>query len=235
MVADKSACPDNPYIFGQSCILLQMRRLVIEIEAAEFARLAGEGSLDKIESLEVLNFIKEDPEEFVTLCRVVLKGSSTFDEVFTEAGTDVQVIDRDKAGRYTAIFKGRPRQDPMLRGFLTTGGYLSTPLEIRGGKVRVTFVGTPREVRRLLAMVRAEVRRPVVRVTDASLSSGSPLNRLTTKQRQVIRAAYELGYYDAPKKINTQRLAARLKISGSTLAMHRIKAERRLLKEILDG
>ena len=49
-----------------------------------------------------------------------------------------------------------------------------------------------------------------------------------------IISAYELGYYDVPRRIKTEDLAKRLGIRGSTLAMHRIKAERRLLDEILN-
>jgi len=212
-----------------------MRRLVIEVDAAEFARLSGEGSIVKIQSLEVLNFLKEDPEEFVTICRVELKGpSTTFEEVFEESGSDVRVIDRDKSGRFTAVFKSKPRQDPLLRRFLAAGGYLSIPLEISDGKVSVSFVGSPKEVRALLALAtRARVSHKVVQLTDASVSPASPLNCLTERQREVITSAYELGYYDVPRRIKTEELARRLKIRGSTAAMHRIKAERRLLAELL--
>jgi hypothetical protein len=95
-----------------------MLRLVVELDSAEFARLSGEESVAKVESLEVLNFLKEDPEEFVTICGVALKDpSATFDDVFRGSGSDVKVIDHDGAGRYTALFKGRPRQDPLLREF----------------------------------------------------------------------------------------------------------------------
>jgi predicted DNA binding protein len=212
-----------------------MQRLVVELDAAEFARLSGEESVAKVEALEVLNFLKEDPEEFVTICRVALKDpSDTFDDVFRESGSDVKVIDRDGARRYTALFRGKPRQDPMLREFLAAGGYMSTPFEIRDGKARLTFVGTPREVRALLALARNwRVRHKVVRLTDAGLPSSSPLNSLTERQRQVITSAYELGYYDVPRRIKTEELAKGLGIRGSTAAMHRIKAERRLLSELL--
>jgi predicted DNA binding protein len=78
----------------------------------------------------------------------------------------------------------------------------------------LSFVGTPREVRALLALTRnSRVRHKVVRLTDAGLPPSSPLNSLTERQRKVT-SAYELGYYDVPSRINTQELAKRLGIRG---------------------
>lgn len=212
-----------------------MRRLIIEVDAREFGKLSQDGSIEKIESLEVLNFLKEGPDEFVTICRVKLKGSSTtIDEVFKEAESEVHVLDYDKEGRYTALFKGKPRQNPQFQEFLAVGGYLSTPLEIKNEKVRVTFLGTPVEVRALLNMIKKTgVSHRVVQLVRANSNRNSPLDYLTDRQRNVITSAFQLGYYDTPKRINTQGLAKRLKIRGSTLAKHRIKAERRILAEVL--
>lgn len=212
-----------------------MRRLIIEINAADFTRLSGEQSIEKLESLEVLNFLREDLDEFVTICRVGFKNpSTTFDEVFKGPWLEAQVLDHDKDGKYTAIFKGNPRQDPTLREFLAMGGFLSTPLEINGGKIRVTFLGSPKQVRALLAKTRKSgIRHKVVQLMDASLSPKSPLSHLTEKQRRVIILAFELGYYDVPRRIKTEELAKKLNIRGSTLAMHRVKAEQRLLAQIL--
>jgi HTH DNA binding domain len=213
-----------------------VRRLIIEVDAAEFARVSGDRSIQMIESLEVLNFLKEDPEEFVTICRLKLKDEWTsIVEAFNEAGSEVQVLDHDGEGRYTALFKGRPHQNPRFREFLAVGGYLSTPLEIKNGKARVTFLGGRKEVKSLLAMIKKmRVRYRIVQLTEANSPRSSPLDCLTDRQRRVITSAYELGYYDVPKRINTAGLAEKLGIRGSTLAMHRIKAERRLLAGILE-
>lgn len=212
-----------------------MRRLVIEIGASDFGRLSQDASIGKIESLEVLNFLKEGPDEFVTICRVKLRGPSmTIDEVFGESESEVHVFDRDDEGRYTALFKGKPRQDPLFQEFLAVGGYLSTPLEIKNKKVKVTFIGSAEEVKALLKMVRkAGISHRVVQLGRADSRRISPLDHLTDRQKRVITSAFQLGYYDTPKRINTQGLAKRLKIKGSTFAMHRIKAERRILAEIL--
>jgi predicted DNA binding protein len=68
---------------------------------------------------------------------------------------------------------------------------------------------------------RAAVRYKVVQLTDASLSPSSPLSRLAEKQRRVLNTCYNLGYYDVPRKISSQQLAAKLKISSSDFIKHR--------------
>jgi len=146
----------------------------------------------------------------------------------------VEVLDH-KGMEYTALFRGRPNQDPHVWEFLGARGYISTPLEIKNGKARITFVGNSAAVRALLAMMkRVGVRTRVALNVEGNFAASSPLNHLTRRQREVIISAFKLGYYDVPKRINTKELAKRLNIRGSTVAMHRIKAERRLLAELLD-
>jgi len=43
------------------------------------------------------------------------------------------------------------------------------------------------------------------------------LNRLTEKQRRVFTTAYNLGYYDVPRKIGLVQLAERFDLALSTL------------------
>lgn len=211
-----------------------MYRLIIEVDAGDFGRMSQDESIEKIESLQVLNFIKEGPDEFVSICKVRLKGSSTIKEVFDEPGSEVQILDHDTGGMYTALFRGRPLQNLQFQEFLAVGAYLSTPLEIGNGKVRVSFLGSAKQVRGLLTMIKkAGVGHRIIQLVEANSIRGSPLDCLTDRQKSVITLAYRLGYYDTPKKINTQGLAKRLKITGSTLAMHRIKAERWILAEVL--
>lgn len=57
----------------------------------------------------------------------------------------------------------------------------------------------------------------------------SPINLLTEKQREVLLAAYTRGYYDIPRKVNTEALAKRLNLIDSTIVENLRKAEQRLI------
>lgn len=61
------------------------------------------------------------------------------------------------------------------------------------------------------------------------------LGRLTDRQREVLRVAYERGYFKRPKGANATELAADLNISQSTFTEHLNAAQRKLLGDIFDA
>ena len=57
---------------------------------------------------------------------------------------------------------------------------------------------------------------------------------LTERQREVLTAAYEAGYFDHPKGANAGEVAALLGIDRSTFSEHVAAAQRKLLSTLLD-
>jgi predicted DNA binding protein len=103
------------------------------------------------------------------------------------------------------------------------------PNEFRNGKFSVTFLGTPKEVRRFVQMAnKTGARYRVVTVEDAKPLK-SPMAILTEKQRRVLITAHAMGYYDIPKKTSITQLAKILRVARSTLDVELRRAERRLL------
>lgn len=68
------------------------------------------------------------------------------------------------------------------------------------------------------------------KLEEFSETTESPL---TARQQDVVNQALARGYYDWPRKINNEDLAAELDISRATLHEHLRKAERKLLSEVL--
>jgi predicted DNA binding protein len=56
---------------------------------------------------------------------------------------------------------------------------------------------------------------------------------LTSKQQEALVLAFRLGYFNTPRRVSVDALAAKLGLASSTMAVHLRRAERRLLAEVL--
>jgi predicted DNA binding protein len=60
-------------------------------------------------------------------------------------------------------------------------------------------------------------------------------SELTTAQERVLQLAFELGFYDIPRRTNLERLAKRLEVSKATLDVMLRRAQRKLVSSHLGG
>lgn len=60
-------------------------------------------------------------------------------------------------------------------------------------------------------------------------------DRLTDRQCEVLRTAYDMGYFERPRDANARAVAESLDIAPSTFAEHLAAAQRKLLEETLAG
>lgn len=80
---------------------------------------------------------------------------------------------------------------------------------------------------------RLGVRTRVVSLTDEVLDPNSPMTWLTEKQRRILMSAYKMGYYDVPRRVDSEMVARALKLDKSTVVEHLRKAEKRLLRQVV--
>ena len=212
-----------------------MRRLIVEISSRAFSKLLPERPIQKIRSMEVLHFLKFDYKEVAMIVRVEFNEPNvSIEDIFGDDLAEVQILEHEKGKEsetYTYFIKVlRPGPDVA-----TVGGYVSLPYEIRGGKVKVTFLGSAKQVRDFIKLFEdAGIRTRIISHTDAKFLPHSPLSRLTEKQRRALITAYTLGYYDIPKKIGLVQLAEKLNLAHSTLDVQLRRGERRLLSHIIN-
>lgn len=60
-----------------------------------------------------------------------------------------------------------------------------------------------------------------------------PLDELTARQREVLETAWEMGYYEVPKAVSADDIAAEMGLDSSTVNEHLQRAERNLLGQFL--
>ena len=59
------------------------------------------------------------------------------------------------------------------------------------------------------------------------------LDALTDRQLEVLKTAYDMGFYEVPREASTEEIAAELDLDGGTVSEHLQRAERNLLSQQL--
>ena len=211
-----------------------MRRVTIESGIDIVGRFLGADSIIReLELFEIISILREESNEWSIVCRVKMKNASlSFDKCFVNESAIVQLLENEK--NESKVYFLRTNPNALASNVFATGSYFSLPVEIKDGRIKASFLGTAQQIKQLLQLLRKSgFQFKIVSISDAKFSPNSPLGFLTEKQQKVLITAYRLGYYDIPKKTNTNEIAEKLHIRGSTAVRHREKAERKLLSALL--
>jgi predicted DNA binding protein len=212
-----------------------MKRVILQFDAEKYSSLTGDSLPENIESLKVVHILRQDDEEFSMICEVTHQDPNKVINLVQGEVIEAVDVGKRRNGIFTYYVRTRPAGDSLKNSNgVDIGGYFLPPIEVKNGWVKIAYLGDTQAIKKLLKMAEdSQVPYKVSSIQDASLSSESPLNLLTEMQRQVIIAAFENGYYDLPKKTGVKELAEKLGISGPTFVIHRRKAERRILEDLI--
>lgn len=98
---------------------------------------------------------------------------------------------------------------------------------------RVRLLGDGREIRDALSHVPDEIELTIDRTGDYRPEREDVVSRLTKREREVLEAAVDLGYYRNPRGTNYAELAAELECSTGTVGEHLRNAEAKVMTELL--
>lgn len=107
--------------------------------------------------------------------------------------------------------------------------------ELDEGGVTMSLVGPQRAIARVIEAYETAGVSPDLRRLGSYRGRERPLDALTERQREVLRTAYGMGYYDVPRTVSTEDVAAELGVDASTVAEHLQRAERNLLTRHLSS
>jgi hypothetical protein len=106
-------------------------------------------------------------------------------------------------------------------------------LRISGETLVASAVGEDSDVEKLVAEIRhfgSAVR--IVRIGRPRGLGTDPLQDLTARQRGTIQLAHAMGYYDIPRKANTEEIARTLGMDKGTVGEHLRRAEKHLIDRL---
>ena len=210
-----------------------MRQIIIEIEPNDETRERQKTIFQHIYSYEVLEMLKMDYGEgiYVDLIECQLREDVSIHDLEFIGNMEILSIVGSEGNKHTCIVKGYESYSELDLDLIYT-----TPSMISEDRIIVSFIGAQQNLMRFVEMVRSHVGEiKNISFKKAAYQKQDILTILTGKQREVLAAAYEHGYYDIPRRISSERLSEKVKISKPTLIEHLRKAERRILAEIMAG
>lgn len=110
---------------------------------------------------------------------------------------------------------------------------IDPPLKFVGDGLRVTVAGHQDDVREAAFAIPDNVSVTLERTTKYNPERDSLLDALTERQREVLVAALEAGYYEVPREATHQDVAERLDCSAGTVGEHLRKIQARVLTQLV--
>ncbi|MFO7792412.1 MAG: helix-turn-helix domain-containing protein [Candidatus Saliniplasma sp.] len=215
-----------------------MRKLIIEIRPKEKAKERQSSIFSKIHSYEVLEVLKMDYEEkiYVDLIEFKLKEHVSIENLKSIGNMEILSILKSEGNKHTCLVKGHQPGIPSdTYKELDLNLIYTRPSLISEDKVVVSCIGNQENLVRFIDIVKNIGEVSKMRFKKVAYQKKYVLSVLTEKQKEILVAAFDSGYYGIPKKISSERLSEKLNISKPTLLEHLRKAEKRIFSEILAG
>ncbi|MFB6222604.1 MAG: helix-turn-helix domain-containing protein, partial [Haloarcula sp.] len=101
------------------------------------------------------------------------------------------------------------------------------------GIVEFDVIGEPPDLERILDRLPEEISAQVSEVGEYDMRPGAPAANLTSRQREAVQAALDVGYYEVPRTGSVADVADILGCATSTASNHLQKAEGRLIRQFI--
>jgi len=93
----------------------------------------------------------------------------------------------------------------------------------------LSLVGSQHDIADIIDTYQSAGVRTDLRRLAAYDGGGHPLDTLTDRQREIVETAHAMGYYEVPRRVSIDDIAAEFDVDPSTVAEHLQRAERNLL------
>ncbi len=151
-------------------------------------------------------------------------------EIPEVVGYDIERIDEQSFYVYVRDATTDSLQE-MFRPISSGGLIVVPPIEYEpDGTVVFSMFGPDDELQDAIDEVSIPVDVAIETVGGLADTTATTEALLTDRQREVVEAAVELGYYDVPRTASQNDVASELDCAPSTIAEHLRKAESRILR-----
>ncbi len=215
-----------------------MRTLTLEIDPFETVKEEMAETFAHIRSYTILETLKMDYHEgiCIEIIEFTLKEGVSIHDIKTVGNMEILSVLKSIDSKHTCLIRYAEPEETKGQFQESDLGLIHTiPTIISPEKFTISMMGERKNLADFVEMMRnaGTIRKMAFR--RAAYQKADMLAVLTDKQREVMLAAFQNGYYDYPKKISSKQLCQMVNISKPTLLQHMRKAEGRILKEIMTG
>jgi predicted DNA binding protein len=215
-----------------------MRKIVIEFAPDAMIRKVQGKMFESMESMELLELLRLDFEKGIKLglMQITVKDGFALEDVDLPDYVEISNVLKSEGNKYVCIVKVKvPKEFKKMMKQFNLDLIWSTPSYISGDKTIISCIGEDEDLRKFMDLIKNLGPITNVSFKKAAYQEHDILSCLTDKQREIIIAAKQNGYYDMPRKISSEDLSKKVGISKATLLEHLRKAEVRLMENILTG
>ncbi|UCB58950.1 MAG: helix-turn-helix domain-containing protein [Thermoplasmatales archaeon] len=215
-----------------------MRKLIVELKIKEEFLKMIDFLLDKVESIELIELIKLDFEQGIKMGIAVLnmKEGYSIDDLKLPEYFEMLTVLKQEGNRY--VIFGKVKFYKKFIGFakkFNIDVIWDTPSIFCKNKMVLSVTGDEKNLKKFLDVIKFLGEIQKISFKKATFNEQSILSILTEKQKKILIEAKKNGYYNYPRKINSQELSEKIGLSKPTVVQHLRKAEIRLITNILAG
>lgn len=216
-----------------------MRKAVIELEPNKMVKKMWGSFFDTVEHLEGRELLQLNFEKGVKMVIVdfYLKPGFNIDDVKLPKPAEILNVLRADGQRYTVLLKAKVKGKALgkIMKLFDLDIIYDLPYYADKDKVKLSCIGENESLKKIIKLIGLMGNVKQVSFTKATFNDFNMLNILTEKQKEIMIEANRNGYYNYPRKVNTQELSEKLGISKATTVEHLRKAEVRLIGSLLEG
>jgi HTH DNA binding domain len=215
-----------------------MRTLTLEIDPFETVKEEMAEIFAHVRSYSILETLKMDYKEgiCIEIMEFALKEGVSIYDIKTLGNMEILSVLKSIGNKHTCLIRYTEAEEAKEQFQESDLGLIHTiPTIISLEKFTISMMGERKNLSDFVEMMRNAGTIRKMSFRKAAYQRADILAVLTDKQREVMVAAFQNGYYDFPKKISSRQLCQKVSISKPTLLQHMRKAEGRILKEIMTG
>lgn len=215
-----------------------MRKLTIELKIKhEFLKMLN-FLLDKTESIELIELLKLDFKKGIKMgiAAITMKEGFTIEDIDIPEFMEMLTVLKKEGNRYIVLSKVKfyKRLIGIAKKF-DIDIIWDTPSIFTKEKMIISVTGSEENLKKFLKVIKNLGEVKSISFKKATFDEQTILSCLTEKQKEILIAAKKNGYYNYPRKINSQQLSSKIGLSKPTVVQHLRKAEIRIVSNILAG